>query len=95
MGVRHMRYREEDNLTHKLSDNMIENAFKKWLERELYGDYDFEDLKEILEDDDFAMDVWDNFETWHRGDVVDLVRQQAKEILKKKQPNREVIGPYA
>ena len=61
---------------------MIENRFKKWLTSEIDCAYTFEDLVRALSDEDDAMDLWEDFETWHREDFLELVRMQIKSILK-------------
>ncbi len=64
---------------------MIEDIFRKWVEFELdHGCYGMDDLKSCLDDDDDADVFWDEFEKYHCEGFRELVRQQVKAILKKR-----------
>ncbi len=64
---------------------MIEDRFRKWINLQLDGVYDYSDLNYALTDDDYAEDMWEGFSVYHRQELIELVRQQIRGILKKQQ----------
>jgi hypothetical protein len=63
---------------------MIENLFHKWLKSEVDVEYDMDDLKSAITDDDWADSLWEEFSIYHRQYFTELVREQVRAILKKK-----------
>jgi hypothetical protein len=63
---------------------MIEAKLKKWIEDEIeHRIVSPACFSKALTDNDYAIDIWREFASWHRDELRESVRRQIKAILKK------------